>query len=345
MFPHPTPVFRGRTAAVTVACLAAALCCAAGFGAGGDLSGYRPADAVAGASRRVFVMTNGRVEEGVAVETPGGYVLHRPYGTVLLPSDLIDVVAANRRDAYFQLRGELRERDGTGRVKLAGWCATNGLHAEARTLILQALEVEPDRDDWRVKLTAVERRVSQTAAADAGRPPSLAAARGSSGGLSTASVRDFRRFVQPVLLSRCANAGCHGGTTASHFQLKQPAKTAAISSRNLQSTLPFVGGGGTWDSPLLSTCANRTDRRGRTPFHGPRGESARTALATWAARVARESPPAADTPRPPVPTGAGGADDADARPVRPDAFDPHAFNRRFAAPVGGGPTPGSEADR
>ena len=66
------------------------------------------------------------------------------------------------------------------------------------------------------------------------------------------------------------------------------------------------------------------------------------------ARVAAERPPAATVHVPAVraPPVDGGVVPAsaesdvldtpdDERPVRPDAFDPHAFNRRYAAPLPG----------
>ena len=39
------------------------------------------------------------------------------------------------------------------------------------------------------------------------------------------SIADFRRSVQPIILSGCATSGCHGGPAAGKFTLVSPATT------------------------------------------------------------------------------------------------------------------------
>ena len=300
------------------------------------------------ARNRVLVLESGRVYRGAVREHAHGVEVAGASGRVVLPREMIRVNARTLDDAYFQLRSDLAPGDADGRAKLANWCLTNGLPDRAREELLAALDREPDRDDWRRTLRRVETAIAARAAraaapAGAAGPNPLHAA---TGGVSPATTALFAGKAEPILLARCGNAACHGRTGSTRFRLTSPSRSATVTRRNLSATLPFVGDGTPAAAPLLTACTARGDRRGRTPFSGRGGADSYRLLAAWCARVAAERPDlAAATPavedKPgdsnsrvtPVFAEMGGeATPEDSRPVRPDAFDPAAFNRRFAAP-------------
>ena len=309
---------------------AALLACAGAVAAGGP------------PRRRVLVLNTGKVYLGAVREQTHGLEVFNPGGSVTLPRDMVRVNAPTLDDAYFQLRAELAPRDAAGRADLAAWCHTNGLSDRAREELLAALTLEPDRDDWRRTLrrveTAIAVRAARASAAEpepAGPAPLAAAA----GGVSPPVMGAFASKIEPILLARCGNATCHGRPGSGRFAVTNPSRGPVTTRKNLAAVLPFAGDGTAAGTPLLAACAGRPGRRGRTPFSGTGGAASYRLLAAWAAAVAAERPDLAHA----ATAGPGDADSrvtpasaevtpGDSRPVRPDAFDPAEFNRRFAPP-------------
>ncbi|MEM9701177.1 MAG: hypothetical protein AAF907_01885 [Planctomycetota bacterium] len=306
---------------------------------------------------RVLVLTDGEVYGGLVTEYSYGVKIRTANGSIVLPSDRIQVNARSLEDAFFQMRSRIADRDAAGHAKLAAWCLTNGLTLRCREELLEALTLEPDRDDWARALRRVETQIAaankqagrttalpngiQPAGHADGAPTARTPASASAAGLSAQTLREFTAKTERVLLRRCGNAGCHGGPDAGAFRLTNPSRSAATTRKNLGAALAFIGDGRPLGSPLLSTCIDRPDRCGRTPFRVQGGPASKALLTAWVARVAAERPDlvAAQTAKPPAPGShapeslreSGGAAPP-ARPIQPDAFDPAEFNRTFASP-------------
>ena len=311
---------------------------------------------------RVLILTSGEVYGGLVTEYSYGVKVRSANGSVVLPADRIQANADTLDGAFLQLRGRVPRGDATGRAKLASWALSHGLPLRAREELLAALELEPNRDDWLRALRRVEGVIAASrggsgagagvvpASHTASRDGAVASATAATGGLSGETLRSFTGQVERVLLTRCGNAGCHGGTDAGAFQLTNPSRSAATTRINLAAALAFVQGG-TTSAPLLTACVDRPDRRGRTPFRVQGGPASRALLIEWVARVAAERPdlaaaPPAATAAAPLRSAAGPANETrretlseiggaapPPRPIQPDTFDPAEFNRTFAAPV------------
>ena len=281
-----------------------------------------------GVRSRVLVLQDLRVYAGPTRETRAGVQIKNGGGVVVLQPSQIRLNAASLDDAYFQLRAGLGRGDGDGHAKLGGWCETNGLLGRAREQFVHALKVEPGRDDWRRTLRRVEGKLLAAAA------PAAAAPR-------VHPLRAFAAGVEPILLARCGNAGCHGGpasaaagassATGGTFRLVTPSRSAATTRRNYAAALPHVGDGTPARSPLLTACRARPGRRGKPPFATAGGAANFRTLAAWAALAAR-TVPRRDAAVTPIVGVKPGDTDSPAPAVRPDAYDPHLFNRTFAAP-------------
>ena len=325
------------TVALGTACLFAAPLSAQPTGAGPD-------------GPRVLVLTSGEVYGGTVTEYSYGLKVAGRNGSIVLSRDRVRVNAATLDGAFLALRTETPANDAAARADLAAWCLSHGLPLRSREELLAALKLDPTRDDWSRALRRVESVIAASAnrgeRRDAAVVPAAhtVPATAPAGGLSPESMRLFAGRVERILLTRCGNAGCHGGAGAGAFHLKNPSRSATTTRQNLAASLAFVGDGGGWSSPLLTACVDRPDRRGRTPFRVQGGPSSRAALAAWVARIAAERPDLAarhvTSPEAP-PAGrqagektlgesAGAAPSA--RPIRPDVFDPAEFNRTFAAP-------------
>ena len=328
------PTFPPRSVFAAVAC---ALLCAAPTPAPGQSFALAPA------RPRVLVLTSGEVYGGMVREYSYGIEVRQGNGSATLPLSMIQVNAASLDDAFFQLRSRIAKTDGPGRADLAAWCLSHGLPDRAREEYLAALTLEPSRDDWRRALRRTEALLAAKAARAPKAPAGPAGKTAGTGGLSEVTTAAFAGKVERILLSRCSNAGCHGGASGpGGFHLTNPSRSATTTRKNLAATLAFVGDGGRYSSPLLTACGDRPGRRGRTPFQVSGGPASRALLTAWVARVAAERPDLAATPEDktagviPAAAEVSAGDQPADRPVRPDAFDPAEFNRRFAPAAGTG---------
>ena len=287
---------------------------------------------------RVVVLAGGRVYTGAVRQQPNGVEVRQANGRLTLPRELVRVTAPTLAEAHEKLLAETDATNPDALADLAGWCHTNGLSETARGHLVAALTLNPARDDLRRTLARVEasigaRRVrlaSHEEAAPAAPVPA-------GGGVSRAALGAFTRTVEPIVVARCGNAACHGGGDRNRrpFRLTTPSRSPIATRRNLAAAAAFVGDGTPAGSPLLSSCPSRPDRFGRTPFAGVGGADSYRHLAAWAAAVAAErGESGGDTP------GVADSPETPAAPPAADAFDPAAFNRRFAPPAAAPPRTG-----
>lgn len=324
-------------ARVPAACCVAAVACAVLVAAGPPPRppGAPPPD-------RVVVLNGGRVYRGVVRQQPNGVEVTNRGGSLVLPRDMVRATAPTLSAAHDKLLADVDATDPDALTDIAGWCHTNGLTEAARGHLVAALTLDPTRDDLRRTLVRVERAAAVSArrvrTASRDRPTTAPAG----GGVSAGSLGAFTRAVEPILISRCGNAGCHGGGDRNPrpFRLTTPSRSPAATRRNLAAAAAFVGDGTAAGSPLLSSCTSRADRRGRTPFSGTGGDASYRLLAAWiAAAAADRGESSGDVPG----VGDSAATPAGAPPDPGDAFDPATFNRRFAPTPPAAGTPATEA--
>ncbi|EMI16362.1 putative secreted protein [Rhodopirellula maiorica SM1] len=261
------------------------------------------------------------------------------------------------------------DRRGTGslasRLEDARWCLRYDLYDLAAKELVDIYAIAPDhpeakRIEQRLRSTALAEEdvadvePTEPAIDDVPNDPSKAwipAALASSD-----RVRDFARFVQPLMINRCAQ--CHSHDTERKWQLMTPSIGSRPSARmthdNLKAAFEFLD----MQSPMTSEMLVKA----QTP-HGdePRGVDARrqTMAATiqkWVESVHANVAPAKSVPTQVPPLGQFFAPEeaipmpviaepqeaevpaakpaTSARPARlPDIgnpFDPELFNRRFA---------------
>src|SRR5262249_10562299 len=103
------------------------------------------------AAEGVLVMRNGMVVSGRLLKTGNDYELDGPEGArAVYPGTHVKLHAASLTEAYAQLReNALKQHSANAHVLLAQWCLTNHLDSLARDELLDALKLEPDRDDAR----------------------------------------------------------------------------------------------------------------------------------------------------------------------------------------------------
>jgi hypothetical protein len=266
-----------------------------------------PPSTARGAAEGVLVMRNGMVVSGRILKTGSDYEVHGPQGSrAVYLGTHVKLHAASLTEAYQQLReSALKQRSANAHVLLAQWCLTNHLDSEARDELLDALKLEPDRDDARRMLRNAEESLQKgqatapsTAVApdDPLRTPRQATAPAddavSLGGLSRETALQFARRIQPLLMNNCTAAGCHGRDSQNGFRLYKisPGKYANrhAAERNLAEVLECIDLKKPRSSRLLTAPRGKHGRRGRPVFAGPRGEEQFAELQKWVTAVARE---------------------------------------------------------
>jgi hypothetical protein len=259
------------------------------------------------AAEGVLVMRNGVVVSGRILKTGSDYEVHGPQGSrAFYPGTHVKLHAASLAEAHKKLReNALTQNSANAHVLLAQWCLTNHLDGEARQELLDALKLEPDRDDARRMLRNAEeslqkdRRIESSPvevhdepARTAGQTSASTEDAVSLGGLSREQALQFARRIQPLLMNNCTASGCHGRDSQNGFRLYKisPGKYANrhAAERNLAEVLECIDLKKPRSSPLLTAPRGKHGRRGRPVFAGPRGEEQLAELQKWVTAVARE---------------------------------------------------------
>jgi hypothetical protein len=334
-----------------------------------------PVAPVAPERPRLLVMKDGSLVRGRIDQEAGGYVVQKGGGRYVVPYELVLFPAVDEQDAYRKLKASVQQPSARTCVTLAKWCLTWQLHKEAESELRAALEHDPSHAEARRMLVQLATLLDPQ-----GQPPKLPdpepktddgfqplPAR-SLAGLSRDNAAAFTRKIQPILVNRCGNAGCHGGDVDNGFKLLH-VRAGSGSHRvrvekNLAAVLAQIDPDQPDRSPLVALPVGLHGSGSRPVFDGLGGTQNLADLRQWVRDVAvdlggdpskRVVSPAvlasnAEQPEPQRFTLIRGsadeppADPATAKPSetdrvleaallneRGDAFDPEEFNREHRA--------------
>ena len=244
-------------------------------------------------SAPLLVLTTGDLLEYPFEARSDGYEVELPGGLQFVESSRVLCVTNSRIDAWRELRGTYQSLTPDIHVRLARWCIKYQLADAAERELLDALHLDPNRQDARQLLQQVtSRRLSHVisnkerdAASQIPGAPGIAAlpeAR-SLGGLSADNARSFVRRIQPLLSSRCAAAGCHGPGTRSEFRFTsvRSGSNPLTAERNLAAVLNQVLPDDPLRSPLLLNADAVHGEMGEPAFRGRAGSQQRQLLQDW----------------------------------------------------------------
>jgi hypothetical protein len=252
----------------------------------------------------LLILNTGGTLGGRITQSPGGFIVHQPQGTIVVPFHLVEFTARDLRDALRKFHERTPNPTGGFHVSLAQWCLRHQLLSEARGELLSALKLQPHRQDARAMLRRLDEVLDPPTpppAVESGNRPGRPRLRQagfevpeatSLAGLSRDAAREFTERVQPVLMNKCGNASCHGPAAGSEFRLARVRLTAAShrvhAERNLAVTLDYVDLEHPERSPLLVIPRGNHGRAGQTIFSGPAGDEQLGILREWVGRVAAE---------------------------------------------------------
>lgn len=261
-----------------------------------------PIVSVSAPNERLLLLQNGKMVKGVIRKSATGYVVIVTGGQMVLSFDQVRLEAADTEDAYRQLRDTLPDHTAAAHIELARWCVTNGMLDHARKELREALRREPDSTVAKNMLQRINDQLLTTkgvpAVAQRGsqfsmlgdakpgiRPESL-------GGLSREAATEYMSKVQPILVNRCATAGCHGPGSGNSFELlraklgKAPPKN--YSERNLAAVMERLNLERPLSSPLLVKLRGETKSLGVRQSHGSLSTAQHQTLRMWVESISKK---------------------------------------------------------
>jgi hypothetical protein len=328
---------------------------------------------------KVLVLENENTMEGDVTRVGDQYRVRRSVGETWVPAAQVACVCGSIEEAYQFVRGRANLHDADERLRLAQWCRTHGLHAQAVVEVRAAVGLRPGHAETRRILAVLE----QSAPARPARAPSRPGV--PEGPAPEADVTGeclgvFATRVQPVLMNACAH--CHTPAYAGPFKLVRCYETGVGNRRsvqqNLAAVLAQVNFAQPQSSPLLTRALSDHGKVGQAPLRGRQATAYRT-LEDWVRRTVEDNPqlrqapataaaappgalrqaaafgedaarpatpPAATVPAPAVSPGTPprAAPSTPAPAAAPDPFDPEEFNR-LAHPERTRPPPPPPAGR
>ena len=208
-----------------------------------------------------LLLRNGEVLQG-RVSFEGDYcavILER--GEIRLRRDQISAIESSLEDIYIKHIHAKAPAGLGGHIERASWCLRHELLGYAATDISAASRIAPNSQKVRAlaeRLAAARRpRTAASLPEKTTKLPSPNQQQNASAKVDAASLATFTVAVQPLLLNRCANAGCHGKNATNEFRLRRGVDgrpiSRALTLSNLVATLPMINRDRPSASRLLTT--------------------------------------------------------------------------------------------
>jgi hypothetical protein len=257
----------------------------------------------------VLILVDGRVVNGKFTPRPDGYDVQLAVGRIFIGSDRVRFVARDLSDAYDRMRASQPSFSPDVHLDLARWCLNNRLPEQARREVLDALHLDPNRSDAKRMLELLVAQEGGSKGTNKGSSTSAGSgltefptAQKSAGpaiemrslaGLSRPVAQEFTRHVQPLMMNKCANSGCHGTRHTGNFQLTSTHRgtSPAIAERNLAAVLKQVDLTNPNASPLLEALDGSHGGANTPLFRGRSGSQQMAVLRQWVNSVARDINP------------------------------------------------------
>ena len=251
----------------------------------------------------ILVLADGKVMNGRFLPRPDGYEVEVQGGRMFIESERVRFIARNFEDAHQRMRSSFTELTPQSHMELARWCLTNKREDLARREVLDALHKDPNRIDAQRLLQSLVKQNEGAPKSPGGSGltefPSLASPSGpvpearSLAGLSRSVAQDFTRHVQPILMNKCSNAGCHGTRSISSFQLTPSNRgtSVSIAERNLAAVMKQIDLTRPSSSPLLTTLEGNHANSSTPIFRGRSGAVQMKTLRDWVGAVSNDIAP------------------------------------------------------
>ncbi|MCH2203489.1 MAG: hypothetical protein MK102_16100 [Fuerstiella sp.] len=248
-------------------------------------------------NKQILVLKSGRVVKGNIRPRGTGYDIDQKNGQMFVGSEQVWLLADDLPQAHQTIRDSFAVLTPDIHMQIASWCSNHQLWGTARRELLDALHLDPYREDARRMLARVVRLQNQThesSPADAAQPPQqdvaiqMALPRRSLGGLSFELAGEFTRRIQPLLSNKCAS--CHRKGSGRTFVMESIHKGSnpQIAARNLTTILEQIDSAAMQPNQFLEMAMTRHGSMKADPFARRVGTVQRDRLRSWVDGVRRE---------------------------------------------------------
>jgi hypothetical protein len=248
----------------------------------------------------VLVLQSGRVLRGGIIRVGDRYIVTLgEKDEVGVPADIVEMRCETLEQAYELRKNALPIASTTSdHLTLGDWCIQYGLISAAAEQLMAVMEIAPDdpqikQFEKRLKLAVHRSREPSVRTVGATQEVSQAELDRVVRTLPDGVVEQFTSSVQPLLLNRCSNGGCHGPNSDSDFQLVRPSWSRTLprrfTQRNLYASLTYVNAKQPRNSDLLVKSISAHGGT-TTPILGDRDTESLQLLASWVHRVSQGNP-------------------------------------------------------
>jgi hypothetical protein len=260
--------------------------------------------------RKVILLRNGQVLEGDASREGERYTVVVGDGEISVRARDVETVCGDLHEAYRWKQAQVHLNSARDHVQLALWCQRQGLPDLARKELEAARAVDPNDPTIPLVLRRIEvgttPLVSGEPVPEIEIPPDRDDLDQLVRGLPAGTVETFTHVVQPLLMKRCATAGCHGPQTPSEYQfMRIPANrppSRRVTQLNLQATLRWVDRDNPLASPLLTAPIRAHGGADKAVFQAEELPQYRR-IADWVHQIAHAQKSAKPpSPQPPAPS-------------------------------------------
>ena len=284
--------------------------------------------------KRLVVLKNGNVLRGRLSRNADFVTIHSGGAELRLPRGEIELVVDDLEQAYQRKAALVSAIDARARIRLIRWCLRQRLVDHARS----ELEQLKDEHPLHPLIGLVSRQIDQfqpevrsiVLPEEAPLPPNRQFAATQIDRLPRDAIATFSKQIQPLLVNRCATAGCHGPAAPSRFQLvRAPGRrmSQGITQQNLGATLRQIGKQRARETLLWMSASSVHGGLKARPMATPE----LTELLEWIQQVQ------SDNEQPRVARADRLQPFRSRRPEK-DPFDPELFNRLQASPGKGAST-------
>lgn len=252
---------------------------------------------------RVLVLRTGRVMKGRIKKISTGWLVSTNRGNAVIPFEQVHFDSDDLNEAYLRLRIQNGRPTVASHLRLAEWCLSQNILAEAARELRDALQKDPANETARLMLNRVDneirRRNPPEPATETPTDVVILTERAvevadtevrSLAGLSPDSAREFVASIQPLLLNKCGNARCHGTASKNDFKLTRLRSGASnsriVSEKNLAVVLNDLQPKSD-NKPRLQQIIRGT-HAGKTIFNGRYGAVQMQTLQAWMNNAAKE---------------------------------------------------------
>ncbi len=247
----------------------------------------------------VLLLRSGGLLQGRITRFEDRYLVQIPGGEILVRAAEVQHQCRDVIEAYDIKRTLARVDSVQDHIELAQWCQKAGLPRYAMDELAVAKSINPSHPmlpliERQLRIAAQPQEPARPSASAAATGPTVADLDRMVHALPPKTVETFTQVIQPMLVSHCGAASCHGPGSSAKLQLFRPPAgglpSRRLTERNLYSVLECIDRDDPAKSPLV-TVPTRPHGSSRTPIFANNQNVVFGQLLDWCDRITGNKSP------------------------------------------------------